>query len=258
MQTHYERLSDPQWEVIKKHLPCQRKRKYELRDIVDAIFWYLRIGSQWRNLPESFPPWQSVYYYFVKWQKQGIVEQINFALNQLYRVQMGKEPTPSLVIVDSQSVKTAAFISEEKGIDGNKKINGRKRHILTDTLGLIWSVVVHAANKHDGVMGEKVVAPLQGYLNRMQLILADRAYKKVFMDWVHQNMLGVEVEISSAPASSQGFVPVRWRWIGERSFGCMNFFRRLDKDHEKTTQSSEAWVLWHNCQLILNRLNYST
>jgi putative transposase len=184
MQTHYERLSDPQWEVIKKHLPCQRKRKYELRDIVDSIFWYLRIGGQWRNLPDNFPHWQSVYYYFRRWQGEGIVEEINSSLNQLYRLQIGKEPTPSLVIVDSQTVKTAAFISKEKGIDGNKKIKGRKRHILTDSLGLIWSVVVHAAHKYDGVMGEKVIAPLLGYLSRIQLILADRAYKKVFLDWV--------------------------------------------------------------------------
>ncbi|QHT71464.1 transposase [Rhodocytophaga rosea] len=102
-------------------------------------------------------------------------------------------------------------------------------------------------------MAEKIVEPLQGYLHRMQKILADQAYKQVFTDWVYENILGVEVEISSPPACSQGFVPVKWRWIGERTFATFNFARRLDKDHEKTTDSSQAWILWQNCQLTLNR-----
>ena len=253
MQTQYKRLTDPQWEVIKDFLPIQRKRKYDLREIVNAILWYLRIGSQWRNLPEGFAKWQLVYYYFRKWQQDGTLERLNWGMNRWERKRVGKEETPSMIIIDSQSIKTAPFICEGKGIDGNKKVNGRKRHLVTDTLGLIWSVVVHAAHLTDGVMAEKVVEPLQGYLHRMQKILADRAYKQVFTDWVYENMLGVEVEISSPPPSLQGFVPVKWRWIGERTFGTLNFFRRLDKDHEKTTDSSEAWMLWQNCQLILNR-----
>jgi hypothetical protein len=122
-----------------------------------------------------------------------------------------------MVIIDYQSIKTAPFISQDKGIDGNKKVNGRKRHILSDTLGLVWSVVVHAANLTDGVMAETVIDPLQGYLHRMQKILADRAYKQTFTDWVYENMLGVELEISAPPPSLQGFVPVKWRWIGERT-----------------------------------------
>lgn len=175
-----------------------------------------------------------------------------------YRLQEGKEETPSQVTVDSQSIKAAAFVREGKGIDGNKKVNGGKRHLLTDTLGLVWSVVVHAANEHDGAMAEKVVGPMQGYLHRVKKILADHAYEKIFTDWVTENMLGVEVEISAVPPSAIGFVPVKWRWIGERTFGCLNFFRRLDKDHEKTVESSETWILWANCQMVLNKLTYST
>lgn len=146
------------------------------------------------------------------------------------------------------------FISQEKGIDGNKKINGRKRHVLTDTLGLIWGVVVHAANQADGAMAERVVEPLLGYVDRMKKILADEAYAKVFKEWVSTNLLGVELEITAKPPQTEGFVPVKWRWVTERTFGTFNFFRRLDKDHEKTTASAEAWVLWQNCQLILNRV----
>lgn len=254
MQTHYQRLTDPQWEAIKKHLPIHRKRTYDLRDIIDGIFWGLRIGNQWRNMPEYFPPWQSVYYYFRRWKGDETLEKLNWAMNRLERERVGKEDTPSLFCIDTQSVKTAPFVSHCKGVDGNKKINGRKRHIITDTVGLVWSVVVHGANQADGVMAQRVVDPLQGYMHRMKKILADAAYEKVFMQWVEENLLGVDFEISSKPPTSQEFVPVKWRWVGERTFGTFNFFRRLDKDHEKTIESSEAWILWQNCQIILNRL----
>lgn len=254
MQTQYQRLTDPQWEIIKQYLPVQRKRKYDLRDIVDAILWYLRTGSQWRNLPDCFPKWSSVYYYFRKWKADGTLERLNAGLNRLERIRVGKEATPSMFSIDTQSVKAAPFIDEDKGIDGNKKINGRKRHVITDTLGLVWGIVVHAAHQTDGVMAERVVEPLQGYMHRMQKILADAAYKKVFMDWVYENLLGVNLEISSRPPTAEGFVPIQWRWVTERTFGTFNFFRRLDKDHEKTTQSAEAWVLWQNCQIVINRL----
>lgn len=147
-------------------MPIQGKRKYDLRAIVDAILWYLRIGSQWRNLPAQFPKWQLVDYYLRKWQQDGSLERLNWGLNQKERKTVGKATTPSMVLIDSQSTKVAPFICQDTGIDGNKKGNGRKRDVITDTLGLVWSVVVHAANLTHGVMAEKVVEPLQGYLHR--------------------------------------------------------------------------------------------
>ncbi len=254
MQTQYERLTDSQWENIKEYLPIQRKRKYDLREIVDAILWLLRIGSQWRNLPDNFPPWKSVYYYFGKWKKEGLLERMNEGLNRKERKRQGRASTPSMFCIDSQSVKAGPFISKDKGIDGNKRINGRKRHIVTDTLGLVWNVVVHAANQTDGSTANEVIKPLVGYMSRMKKILADAAYKKGFMDWVFENLLGVDLEISSKPPTTKGFVPLKWRWVSEQTFGRFNFFRRLDKDHERTVQSSEAWILWHNCQTILFRM----
>ena len=205
-------------------------------------------------MPASHPPHAIVYYYFRIWKDNGTLDRLNAYLNRKERKRVGKGSTPSMVSIDTQSVKAAPFVQEERGIDGNKRINGRKRHILTDTLGLVWGVVVHAANRADGATAQRVVAPLQGYLHRMKKILADAAYEKNFLDWVQTNLLGVELEISSRPPSQKGFVPVKWRWVTERSFGSFNFFRRLDKDHEKTTQSAEAWVLWQNCQIIINRL----
>jgi len=253
MQTCYTRITDSQWEDIKEIFGVQRKRKHSLRDILDAIFWMLRLGGQWRNLPEYFANWQLIYYYFRKWKADGTLARLNWHLNRQERQRQKKEPLPSMLSIDSQSIKVAPFIAQETGVDGNKKINGRKRHIITDTLGMIWGVVVHAANKADGAMAERVVEPLLGYIDGMKKILADEAYEKVFKEWVSTNILGVELEITSKPPTAEGFVPVKWRWVTERSFGTFNFFRRLDKDHEKTLQSAEAWVLWQNCQVILNR-----
>lgn len=253
MQTCYTRLTDSQWEDIKEIFALQRKRKHSLREIVDAILWLLRLGGQWRNLPACFAKWQLVYYYFRQWQADGTLKRLNWHLNRQERQRQKKEPSPSMLSIDSQSVKVGPFISQETGVDGNKKINGRKRHIITDTLGLVWGVVVHAANQADGVMAERVVEPLLGYLAGMKKILADEAYKKVFEEWVSTNLLGVELEITSKPPTAVGFVPLKWRWVTERSFGSFNFFRRLDKDQEKTPKSAEAWVLWQNCQVVLNR-----
>ena len=155
--------------------------------------------------------------------------------------------------MDSPSIKAAPFISQEKGMDGNKRINGRKRHILVDTLGLVWAVVVHSADRHDGTMAHLLVEHLTGYLPRMKKILVAQAYKKVFLKWVEDPIIGLDVELSSKPPSSKGFVPVKWPWVNERSFAWLNFFRRHSKDYEKTTNSSEAWILWANCQILLNR-----
>jgi transposase len=227
---------------------------YDLRDIVNAIFWILRTGSQWRNLPDHYPKWQSVYYYFSKWKKDGMLVRLNTHLNMKLREEEGREATPSAVSIDTQSIKKASFVSEDTGIDGNKKINGRKRHILTDTIGLVWIVVVHAANLADGVMAERVVSPVLGYLHRLKKVFADMAYKVDLGEWLEQMYTSVELEISSRPPSSTGFVPVKIRWVTEQTFGIFNFHRRLDKDHEKTPNSAEAWIYWANCQRVLNRL----
>lgn len=254
MQHKYHRITDPQWEVIKVLLPIKRKRKYDLREVINAILWLLRTGSQWRNLSRDFPDWRIVYYYFRVWKKKGVLDKINYHLNMLYRKQLMKQATPSVLSIDSQSIKKAPFVFQETGIDGNKKINGRKRHIVTDALGLVWGVVVHAANQHDGVMGANVIAPLVGYLHRLKKIFADAAYRVDLGEWLDNFMGAIELEISSRPPSEKGFVPVKVRWVTEQTFGIFSFFRRLDKDHEKTTDSAEAWILWQNCQRLLNRI----
>lgn len=192
--------------------------------------------------------------YFRKWKLDGTLARLNSELNKKERKRQKKQETPSLLCIDSQSVKSVAFVNQDKGIDGNKHVNGRKKHIIVDTLGLVWGVVVHAADIHDGVKAHLLVEHCLGYLDRMQKILVDDAYKKVFYDWVQGHIIGLEIEFASRPPSQKGFVPVKWRWVNERTFGWLNFFRRHSKDYEKTASSSEAWVLWANCQIILNRL----
>lgn len=252
MQTQYTELTDSQWEVMKDVLPVQRKRKYNLRDVVNAIFWIHRVGSQWRNLPSKFPPWKSVYYYFRRWSIDGTWDLLNSWLVELERLNCERELEASLICIDSQSVKAGPFISKDKGIDGNKKINGRKRHILVDTLGLILGVIISAANKADGAMGCELLKKSAAKFGRLKKILADGVYGGVFAEFARSE-LGIEVEISSRPPTSKGFVPIKKRWVNERTFGWFNFFRRLDKDHEKTTISSKSMILLVNIQVIVHR-----
>jgi putative transposase len=214
MQICFEDLSDSQWEVISKIINDQRKRKHSLRSIINGILSILRKGTQWRNLEKSYPSWQVVYsigcrYYFAKWGKDGTLERVNSELNKMERKRQGKQATPSLLSIDSQSVKSVAFVSEDKGIDGNKFINGRKRHIIVDTLGLVWGVVVHAADIHDGQKAHLLVEHCLGYLERMKKILAaaaavDDAYKKGFLQWVESNIIGLDIEFASRPPTDRG------------------------------------------------------
>lgn len=253
MQEKYERLTDSQWKIMEKFLPVKRKRKLNLRDIVDSILWLGRTGTQWRNLPEHFPPWKAVNYYFNKWRRDGTLIKLNIGLNMLRRIQADKNPDPSLVCVDSQSIKAGPMIDQDRGIDGNKKVNGRKRQTLVDTMGLIWGVLVHAANGNDSLFGAVLIIELKEILKRVKKILVDKGYEGEFIR-VCEEYLSVKAEISSKPPTAKGFVPVKWRWVSERTFGWFNFFRRLSKDYERTVENSEAWILWANCQINILKL----
>ena len=162
-----------------------------------------------------------------------------------------KNDTPTLVSIDSQSIKTVQFTSKEVGVDGNKKINGRKRHVIVDTLGNIFCVMVHAANEFDGIKGIKVWDKFISKVDTVKKVLADGGYRGQFTD--HVKKLEYEIEISSRPPTERGFVPVKKRWVVERTFSWFNFFRRLDKDHEKTVKSSETMIYIAQIQILLNR-----
>lgn len=254
MNTQFEELTDSQWEVIKELFPEQAICELNLRTVLDAIFWILRTGSQWRNMESKYPAWSAVYHHFRKWKKDGRFEKMNRCLLEMERKRVGKEATPSVLSADSQSIKIAPFIKEEKGVDGGKKVNGRKRHIFTDTLGLVWAVLVSAANRHDGKQGMKLFGQIKDQFERLEKVLADGTYKGSFEQFV-ADVSEANVEISSRPPTEKGFVPIKIRWTVERTFGWFNFFRRLAKDFEKTVESSAVWILLANSKIILNRIS---
>jgi transposase len=251
MQIQQEPLTDAQSSAILEIIGDIRKRQHSLKLILEAIFWINRTGAQWRNLDSKFPKWQLVYYYFRKFVKDGRWQKVNQFLVTLDRQTQEKSDSPTLVSIDSQSVKVPQFTQEAVGVDGNKKINGRKRHAIVDTLGNLFCVVVDAANQHDGVRGIGVWDLFTQKVTTVQKVLADAGYKGQFTAYVQEQ--GYEIEIAARPPTERGFVPIAKRWVVERTFSWFNFFRRLDKDREKTVQSSESMIYIAQIQILLNR-----
>ena len=252
MTKQFTKLTDYQWSAISSFLPIKRKRKLDLCQVMNAILWLLRTGSQWRNLPEEYPNWQAVYYYFNQWKTDGTLERINRELNQLDRKREKREAYPSVFCVDSQSVKLAPMIYEYRGIDGYKKVNGRKRQLLVDTGGRLWAVHVHAANEADGRASLPLVGDILWYSERVKKVVGDTAYGGIFAEELAN--WGLEFERASRPESAQGFVPVAKRWVVERTIAWTNFFRRIIKDYEYTLSSSVGWLLLANIQIMLQRI----
>ena len=252
MTEQFTKLTDYQWLTISPFLPLKRKRRLDLRDVMNAILWLLRTVCQWRNLPDKYPHWQAVYYYFDQWKTDGTLEAMNRALNQGDRKQEEREAFPSVFCVDSQSVKLSPMIFEHRGIDGNKKVNGRKRQFLVDTGGRLWAVHVHAANAADGPAGVVLVEDILWYGDRVEKVFGDSAYKGVFADELAK--WGLDFEQGSRPESVRGFVPIAKRWVVERTIAWTNFFRRIVKDYEYTISSSVGWLILANIQIMLQRL----
>ena len=252
MQEQFNELTDSQWQLIQKYLPVQRKRKHSLRNITNAILWLVRVGSQWRNMESKYPRWQTVYYYFRRWKKSGIIEIIHDELVKIERKRQYRDESPSLGCIDTQTVKIAPFISEHKGVDGNKKINGRKRHLIVDTCGLIIAVIVHAGNISDTAGAKIIVEKVKNKFPRLTKILADEGYKTSVVEWIKLNFKWT-LEIVQKAEVPKGFLPQKNRWQVERTFSWLNFFRRLSKDYEKTIQSSEAMIQLALISIMLNR-----
>ena len=258
MTSQWQPLTDYQWAAISPFFNLQRKRKYDLRQSLDSIFWLLHTGCQWPNLPPTWPHWQAVYYYFDQWKKANLFERINAAVNQLDRQQVGREPLPSVLCIDTQSVKLAPLIYEHRGNDAHKLVNGRKRTYVVDTQGRLWVADVDAANAHDGTLAVPlIVSILWRCGERLEKIFGDQAYNGIFAkelgEW--SRFAGaIDFEKASRPESARGFVPVAKRWVVERSIAWTNFFRRLVKDYEHTVSSSVNWLYLANIQIMLQRI----
>jgi putative transposase len=234
-------LTDSQYDTILRIIGDKRKRQNSLRAIIDAMFYLLKTGCQWRMLPSDFPKWELVYYYFHKWSRDGTLEEINDVLRNRLRKKRGRKVSPSVGIIDSQSVKTTRVGGEKRGVDGGKHIKGRKRHIVTDTQGFLLAVSVHAANEHDSKAGFEVLEQLKWRFGRMKKIYADGGYRGELVDKV-KHELGYDMEITLRSDKSSNFKPLPKRWVVERSFSWFENFRRLAKDFERTCCAAENMI----------------
>jgi len=208
-------LTDARWEIIAEFIEDGRQRKYSLRTVVDALLYVVKTGCQWRYLPTDFPKWQLVYYYFRKFETSGLIEVMHDSLREQVRVKKGKQECPSLGLIDSQSVKTAS-VTTEKGLDGNKKVNGRKRFILTDTLGLLMGILIVAANTGERAGAESLFYEARGKYPRLQKVLADQGFDGVEYVARIENLFGFIFEIVNKVLGVGGFQVQPKRWIARR------------------------------------------
>lgn len=189
-------LTDNPWQILQKILePTPRKRKYSLRNIMNSILYINKTGCQWRMIPKDFPPYNLVFYYFTKWKREGIFEDIKDTLREKLCVALGREETPSIGIIDSRTVKTSQHVDRERGIDGNKKIKGRKEQLLTDTLGLPLGIFVYEANIHDRKGAESALKKLAHKFPRLRKILADGGYRGEELKELVHKTLGCNLEV---------------------------------------------------------------
>lgn len=257
-------LSDKQWKLICNFIPkatttIGRPRTTEVRQVLNAVFYINRTGCAWRYLPKEYPPWPTVYDYYVRWVKFGVLRQIHDHLASLVRLKENKQALPSVVIIDSQSAK--AHFGEHLGFDGFKKVRGRKRHILVDTMGLVHDLRVTSASSTDSPPAIEMLEPSSNRLIKLKALYVDGGYRGGFERQVFYRF-GIRPTLKktthvidrhgSRSLTQSNLKPTRW--IVERTFAWFNHFRRLSRDYERKIKFSESMIYLSMTQLMLTRL----
>lgn len=251
MTNYSTNLSDNQWQIISKNLDLARSRKYDLREVFNAILYLVKTGCQWRLLPGDFPKWQIVYYYFSVWKKNETIEVIHELLVEKIRKSKGKNEEPSAGIIDAQSVKNTLVSFEDKGFDAGKKIKGIKRHIIVDTLGLVLAVVIQSASVQDRDGAVDVVSKMLENWKKVIKIFADGGYRGELIKTI-KTKFKIELEIIKRH-ELHTFKILPKRWIVERTFSWIDTNRRNSKNYERLNNTSVAIVHLSAIRIMINR-----
>ncbi len=254
--------TEAQWAVLAAVLPWPlwldggggRPEEYCRRQVIDAIFYLADNGCKWRNLPADFPPWRTVYGLFTRWWHGGDVTAVHNDLRDTVRANASRDFDPSAAIIDSQTVRAAETVgAETRGYDAGKKMNGRKRHVIVDTLGLLLVCHVTAASVQDRDGARPALQVLRQLFATIALVWADGAYSGQLVDWARE-ALAITIEVVKRSDDMTGFVVLPRRWVVERTLGWITRRRRCVRDYERLPAHHEAMVTWSMIILMSRRL----